>query len=75
MSNRVLSRVVLGLAVAAGLLGSGSAGAVTSPILVVEVDSGKVVYAQGATDPWFPASITKLMTAYVALDMVRQARS
>lgn len=74
MSNRVLSRVVLGLAVAAGLLGSGTAGAVTSPILVVEVDSGKVVYAQGATDPWFPASITKLMTAYVALDMVRQGK-
>ena len=30
-------------------------------------NSGKVLYAERATDPWFPASITKLMTAYVAL--------
>ncbi|MFD1302465.1 D-alanyl-D-alanine carboxypeptidase family protein [Methylobacterium marchantiae] len=74
MSNRSLRRLVLGLATAAGLLGAGAAGAVTSPILVVEVDSGKVVYSQGATDPWFPASITKLMTTYVALDLVRQGK-
>ena len=31
-------------------------------------------HAERATDPWFPASITKLMTAYVALDMVRTNR-
>lgn len=74
MSNRLLRRLVLGLATAAGLLGAGAAGAVTAPVLVVEVDSGKVIYAQGATDPWFPASITKLMTTYVALDMVRQGK-
>ena len=35
--------------------------------------SGKVLHAERATDPWFPASITKLMTTYVALDMVRWA--
>lgn len=44
----------------------------TAPILVVDAESGKVLYSQGATDPWYPASITKLMTTYVALDMVRQ---
>ncbi|MBK3400144.1 MULTISPECIES: D-alanyl-D-alanine carboxypeptidase family protein [Methylobacterium] len=57
------------------LLAAGTAGAVTAPMLVVDVDSGKVIYSQGATDPWFPASITKLMTTYVALDMVRQGRA
>ena len=41
------------------------------PALVVDVDSGKVLHAERATDPWFPASITKLMTTYVALDQVR----
>src|SRR3954470_5160013 len=53
------------------------AGAVSAaaPALVVDVDSGKVLYAERATDPWFPASITKLMTTYVALDMVRQGRA
>lgn len=74
MSNGLLRRLVVGLAVAAGLLGAGSASATTAPILVVDVDSGKVIYGQAATDPWFPASITKLMTTYVALDLVRQGK-
>ncbi|MCF4129446.1 D-alanyl-D-alanine carboxypeptidase family protein [Methylobacterium sp. SyP6R] len=65
----------LGALVAAGSLAAGTAGAVTAPMLVVDVDSGKVIYSQGATDPWYPASITKLMTTYVALDMVRQGRA
>jgi D-alanyl-D-alanine carboxypeptidase len=34
---------------------------------VVDADSGKVIFAEQATQPWFPASITKLMTTYVAL--------
>jgi len=45
------------------------------PVLVVDVDSGKVLHAERATDPWFPASITKLMTTYVALDMVRRGEA
>ncbi|MET7248232.1 serine hydrolase [Methylobacterium sp. EM32] len=65
----------LGALVAAGSFAAGTAGAVTAPMLVVDVDSGKVIFSQGATDPWFPASITKLMTTYVALDMVRQGRA
>lgn len=74
MSNRFLSRLAFGLAAAAALVMGGAAGAVTAPMLVVDVDSGKIIHAQGATDPWFPASVTKLMTAYVALDLVRQGR-
>src|SRR3954447_5005917 len=61
------------------LLGFGalltSAAAHAGPALVVDVDSGKVLYAEHATEPWFPASITKLMTTYVALDMVRTGRA
>src|SRR5215210_5236514 len=45
-----------------------------APALVVDVDSGKVLHAERATDPWFPASITKLMTTYVALDQIRSNR-
>ncbi|KQT78921.1 D-alanyl-D-alanine carboxypeptidase family protein [Methylobacterium sp. Leaf466] len=74
MSNRFLRRFVLGLTAGAGLFAPCAAQAVTAPMLVVDVDSGKVIHAQGATDPWFPASVTKLMTAYVALDMVRQGK-
>ncbi|GEP02247.1 D-alanyl-D-alanine carboxypeptidase family protein [Methylobacterium oxalidis] len=74
MPNRMLTRFVRGVIVAASLVGAGAAHAVTAPMLVVDADSGKVIFAQGATDPWYPASVTKLMTAYVALDLVRQGK-
>lgn len=69
-------RFFLGALASLGVLaGAGAARAVTVPILVVDVESGKVIFQQGATDPWYPASITKLMTTYVALDLVRQGRA
>lgn len=45
-----------------------------TPGLVVDASSGRVLHAERATDLWYPASITKLMTVYVALDLVRQGR-
>ncbi|MFL6826458.1 MAG: D-alanyl-D-alanine carboxypeptidase family protein [Bradyrhizobium sp.] len=41
-------------------------------LLVVEADTGKVLEAQNATYPWYPASVTKLMTAYVTLKAVKE---
>jgi D-alanyl-D-alanine carboxypeptidase len=66
--------LVVSLATLSGL-GAGAARALSTPALVVDADSGKVLYQERATDPWFPASITKLMTVYVALDQVRQGRA
>ena len=43
-------------------------------LLVVEANSGKVLEAQNATYPWYPASLTKLMTAYVTLKAVKEGR-
>jgi D-alanyl-D-alanine carboxypeptidase len=43
-------------------------------LLVVEADSGKVLEAQNATYPWYPASLSKLMTAYVTLKAVKEGR-
>lgn len=43
-------------------------------LLLVEADSGKVLHAENATYPWYPASITKLMTAYVTLRAVKEGR-
>src|SRR5215207_11626721 len=68
------SRAVRFVTFAFSALLAGAAAAAT-PALVVDADSGKVLYAERATDPWFPASITKLMTTYVALDLVRQGRA
>jgi D-alanyl-D-alanine carboxypeptidase len=67
------SRAVRFVAVALSALWAGQALA-AAPVLVIDVDSGKVLYADHATDPWYPASITKLMTTYVALSAVRDGR-
>jgi D-alanyl-D-alanine carboxypeptidase len=42
--------------------------------LLVEVESGKVLQADNATVPWYPASVTKLMTLYVTLKAVKAGR-
>ena len=43
-------------------------------MLLVEVDSGKVIFSENATYPWYPASVTKLMTTYVTLKALRDRR-
>ena len=58
-----------------GLAFTLSAGpALANPALVVDVDSGKVLYQSQPTANWYPASLTKLMTVYVALHAVRDGR-
>ena len=42
-----------------------------TPSLVMDVATGNVLYENEATQPWYPASLTKLMTVYVALSAVR----
>lgn len=44
------------------------------PALVVDLTSGQVIHSEQATRPWHPASLTKLMTVYVALDAVRRGK-
>lgn len=43
-------------------------------LLLIEADTGKVLQAENATYPWYPASLTKLMTAYVTLQAVKEKR-
>ena len=43
-------------------------------LLLVEADTGKVLQADNATMPWYPASVTKIMTAYVTLKAVKDGR-
>ena len=57
------------LFLAFGLVAAATAQA--SPAIVIDVATGDVLYAQQADEPWYPASLTKLMTIYVALSAVR----
>jgi D-alanyl-D-alanine carboxypeptidase len=43
-------------------------------LLVIEAESGRVLYSQNAGQAWHPASVTKLMTAYVTLRAVKEGR-
>lgn len=43
-------------------------------LLLIEADSGRVLHAENATQPWYPASVTKVMTAYVTLKAVKAGR-
>ena len=45
-----------------------------APYLVADADSGQVLLQRDATEVWYPASLTKLMTVYVALEAVKEGR-
>jgi D-alanyl-D-alanine carboxypeptidase len=43
-------------------------------LILVDAETGKVLRAENATYPWYPASTTKLMTLYMALSAIRDQR-
>lgn len=45
--------------------------AIAGPALLFEASSGKVIYAEDPDRLWHPASLTKIMTAYVAFEAIR----
>jgi D-alanyl-D-alanine carboxypeptidase len=42
--------------------------------LLIEASTGKVLHAENATYPWYPASVTKLMTAYTTLRAIKEKK-
>ena len=42
------------------------------PALVFDAKDGRVLFAEEADTPWYPASLTKLMTAYVVFDLLKR---
>jgi D-alanyl-D-alanine carboxypeptidase len=71
------SPILRSLALAVVILASGLTGArpaAAEATLIVEADSGKVLHAEHATYPWYPASTTKLMTMYLTLKAVKDRR-
>lgn len=44
------------------------------PMLLVDLRTGEVLYNEEGGQPWHPASLTKLMTAYVAFAAIKQGR-
>lgn len=69
MLAHVCRRIVASLLVILALLGTTPAWA--NPLLLVDANSFEVLYAEDAGVPWHPASLTKLMTAYVAFAAIK----
>ena len=65
----MLRRAGLGLLLGAILVAPSVASA--APALVFEPYSGTVLYAEDPDAQWFPASLTKLMTAYVTFQALK----
>lgn len=72
MTRTTISAAARALA-ALAMLGAG-APALAGPALLVDADSGRVIFAEQATDPWYPASVTKLMTTYLVLREIQLGR-
>jgi D-alanyl-D-alanine carboxypeptidase len=73
-TRSLVARSFMWAAVACAATGLASAPAAAEALLVIEADSGRVLYAHNAGQPWYPASVTKLMTAYVTLRAVEEGR-
>jgi D-alanyl-D-alanine carboxypeptidase len=65
---------VLGLAAMAALALVSATQANAEAQLLIEASTGKVLHAENATYPWYPASVTKLMTAYTTLRSIKEGR-
>jgi D-alanyl-D-alanine carboxypeptidase len=66
--------LVFGLALTAALALAGTTQARAEAQLLIEASTGKVLHAENATYPWYPASVTKLMTAYTTLRAIKEGR-
>jgi D-alanyl-D-alanine carboxypeptidase len=44
------------------------------PALLFDAKTGEVIYQDRAGEPWYPASLTKLMTAYVIFQKLREGK-
>ncbi len=48
--------------------------AVAAPTLLFDANDGKVLYAEDADNQWHPASVTKVMTAYVVFEAIKNGK-
>jgi D-alanyl-D-alanine carboxypeptidase len=63
-----------GFALAAMAVLASAGGVAAGPSLVVDAASGRVIQSEEATRPWYPASLSKLMTAYTVFKAIQAGR-
>ena len=66
----VLVTAILSLSCSTAAVGEGAASA--GAYLLVDADTGVVLASENATHPWYPASVTKVMTAYMVFQAIER---
>ena len=72
-TTSVLSGVLAALAMCIGLAAPGHA-AGRHASMVIDANTGQVLHAQAGDDARYPASLTKMMTLYIAFELIEQGR-
>jgi D-alanyl-D-alanine carboxypeptidase len=62
---------LVGAAIAAGAI---ALPAVAGPALVFDAADGRILYAEDQDSPWRPASLTKIMTAYLVFEAIKAGK-
>lgn len=68
------SALILGLVAFSTLWFASADRAQAEAQLLIEAATGKVLHAENATYPWYPASVTKLMTTYTVLRAIKEGK-
>ncbi len=63
----VVRKTAMALALMLGWSGTAAAG----PALLFDATNGRVLYAEDQDQPWHPASLTKIMTAYLVFEALK----
>ncbi|MBI1202895.1 MAG: peptidase M15 [Rhodopseudomonas sp.] len=68
------SALILGLAAISTVWLASANRAHAEAQLLIDAATGKVLHAENATYPWYPASVTKLMTTYTVLRAIKEGK-
>lgn len=76
ITTRIRRPIAAGAMVLAGAAATSAFGAsaLAGPALLVDAGSGRVIYAEDADDLWHPASVTKVMTAYLVFEAIKSGK-
>lgn len=64
-------RTLAGFLIATTVLSGPSA---AGPALLFDPTNGKILYAEDIDDQWHPASVTKILTAYIAFEAIKSGK-
>ena len=74
VAAKVAGRVVAALILLSLLPLQALRPAVAGPALLFEAASGKLIYGEDIDDQWHPASLTKIMTAYLTFEAIKSGK-